>query len=57
MLQRMYDDGQQRNGMSLGIRHKYSLSNKKKSSQKKNKERAFTFQKDFYQSVYTENTL
>ena len=31
----MYDGGQQRNGMSLDIRHKYSLSNKKKSSQKR----------------------
>ena len=56
MLQRMYDDGQQRNGMSLDVRHKYSLSNKKKSSQKRIRKGLLLFRRISI-NLYIQKTL
>ena len=56
-LQRMYEYRQQRNEMSLDIRPEYFLHKENKSSQKRKKERAFTFQKDFYRPVCMQKAL
>lgn len=55
MTQRMHEDGQHWNGVSLIRRQKNFLCNEKKSSQKRKKERAFPLEKDLYQLVKPES--